>query len=135
MCFHARRRRRRGTDEPLGRGGLVAHGHVAGADAGARGRGAHPRLFDLDLRPRRRGDQEQSKGEKSHEVFLFSSSWSLRQKIFPVAVRGSSSTNSTIRGTLNAAILPRAQSVSSTAVTRFLASGFNTTSALTVSPR
>ena len=41
--------------------------------------------------------------------FRFSSSCSLRQKTFPVAVLGSASTNSTTRGTLKAAMCSRAQ--------------------------
>src|ERR1700752_2564185 len=96
--------------------------------------------LDLALLARMRkdqaGEQEQRQQRESHWrlIFLFSSSCSLRQRILPVAVFGSSSTNSTRRGTLNAAIFSRAQSMMSFEEV-FFEVLFRTITAFTVSPR
>src|SRR5690606_26145636 len=70
-----------------------------------------------------------------HCVFRFSCSCNSRHRILPVAVLGSASTNSTTRGTLNAAMRLRAQSMISPGLSRPFADALGTTTALTVSPR
>src|SRR5438105_5824349 len=77
-------------------------------------------------------DREQ-KERTSHLRFSFSCN--SRHRIFPVTVLGSSATNSTTRGTLNAAMRPRAHSMMSSARRRPSAPGLGTISAFTVSPR
>jgi PiT family inorganic phosphate transporter len=135
MRLDLRRGRGGAADQAVGLRRLVAHGHVAGGAFRPGRRRADPGLFDLDLSPRGRGKQGNYESERSHECLRFSSSWSLRQNILPLAVRGSSSTNSMMRGTLKAAIFSRAQSVICAGVTWPRASSFKTMNALTVSPR
>src|SRR6185369_2264656 len=106
-----RRRLGRASDEALRLGGLVANDHVAGSRFLPRRRRTHPGVADFHLRPRGTGVEHQTQCDVFHDVLRYSSSWSLRQRILPVAVRGSSSTNSTMRGTLKAAIFPRAHSM------------------------
>src|SRR6185295_5172615 len=92
-------RARRSADQPIRRGALVADRQVAAGDRSTRRSRARPRLVDLDLRLCRSRRKQQRESENPHCAFLLvSSSCSLRQKILPVAVFGSASTNSTTRG-------------------------------------
>src|SRR5262249_36630316 len=101
-------------------------------DPGAGRRCARPGLLNLHLGEDGRRDQKQQSAHILH--FRFSFSCSSRQRILPVAVFGSASTNSTRRGALKAAIFSRAQSMMSFDVV-FFEAFFRTMTALTVSPR
>lgn len=72
---------------------------------------------------------------RDHPGEARSASCSTRHRIFPVADRGSASTNSTMRGALYAAITSCAQSTISSAPTRPRIASRSTTTAFTVSPR
>src|SRR5437016_184709 len=82
-----------------------------------------------------RGGREQREQKERISHFRFSFSCNSRHRIFPVAVLGSSATNSTTRGTLNAAMRARAHSMMSSARSRSSAPGLGTITAFTVSPR
>src|SRR6185295_15729363 len=111
----------------------ISEQHVAARNGGAGCGSACPRLLDLHLGQRRAGCKQQYPKQVFH--LRSSSSWSFLQNIFPVAVLGSASTNSTNRGALKAAILPRAQSMISAASVLPRAPALSTTTAFTVSPR
>src|ERR1044071_2839104 len=124
----------RASDEALRLSRLIAEGHVAGGCLLPRRRRSYPGVAHLHLPKCGKGNEKRNNKQNAAH-FRFSSSWSLRHRILPVAVRGSSSTNSTMRGTLNAAIFPRAHSMISWARTAPFACGFSTMTAFTVSPR
>src|SRR5207245_40624 len=132
MHLDSRRERRGRANQVIRRGRLVADRQVAGRGLCTRRRCPRPGILDFNLSQRRARQQSEQKQGMSH--FRFSFSCSSRHRIFPVAVLGSSATNSTTRGTLNAAMWARAHSMMSSARSSPIAPGLGTITAFPVSP-